>query len=230
MHPHPHKAGPKMPSRWKVHKKVTNAVYVLSRLWLKTETNGDSRSTYERGLSFVGSIGSSCPYKRFFSWLVCSCRHRAKYFVFIVHYFTSCVPIALQACQAVVPRRLSPVVPWDIETGDPARRPAQVAGHLAMGTKNMKKCSVRKIIFCTGLTSAAKSGQNALVPAWGAQRTNQGRTPFICSQESPPRLPQFQQSAGASPVVRFKVLSRFYISSLMLCKYYDPTVYTRSGN
>jgi len=52
----------------------------------------------------------------------------------------------------------------------------------AMGTKVLKKCMVRKKIFCTGPTRAAKTEQKALVPAWQqGQRTNQVRTSFICT-------------------------------------------------
>ncbi len=39
-------------------------------LIVENEANGDSRSTYERGPSLVDSLGSSCQYKRFLSWLV----------------------------------------------------------------------------------------------------------------------------------------------------------------
>ncbi len=42
------------------------------------------------------------------------------------------------------------VILRDTERGDPARLPAQVA--------KVKKCTVRKIIFGTGLTRAAKAG------------------------------------------------------------------------
>jgi hypothetical protein len=35
-------------------------------LTFETEANGDSRSTYERGPSLVGSLGSMCRYKIFF--------------------------------------------------------------------------------------------------------------------------------------------------------------------
>jgi hypothetical protein len=53
---------------------------------------------------------------------------------------------------------------------------------LGAEAKKAKKCSVRKIIFCTGLTRA---GQKSIVQARQAQQTKQGRTPFIC----PPRVP-----------------------------------------
>jgi hypothetical protein len=49
-----------------------------------------------------------------------------------------------------------------------------------MGTNKVKKCTARKIIFCTGLTRAAQAGQKSIVPERRVQRTNQGRTPFIC--------------------------------------------------
>jgi hypothetical protein len=45
----------------------------------------------------------------------------------------------------------------DTETGDPARLPAQVAGR--WGLNKVNKCDVRKIVFCTGLTKAAKAEQ-----------------------------------------------------------------------
>jgi hypothetical protein len=79
------------------------------------------------------------------------------------------------------------------ERGDPARLPAKVAGRL--GTNKVEKCTVRKIIFCTGLTRAAKAGKKSIVPARRVQQTNQGRTPINCqvpihlsfnSQQGPP--------------------------------------------
>ncbi len=42
-----------------------------------------------------------------------------------------------------------------------------------------------KIIFCSGLTNAAKAGQNSFVPARQAQRTSQRKTPFMCTQRVP---------------------------------------------
>ncbi len=53
---------------------------------------------------------------------------------------------------------------------------------LGAETKKAKKCAVKKIIFCTGLTRA---GQKSIVLARQAQRSNQGRTPFYVLQESP---------------------------------------------
>ncbi len=53
-------------------------------------------------------------------------------------------------------------------------------------------------IFGTGLTTVEQPRQDKspLVPERRAQRTNQGRTPFICTLQSP-HSPQFQQSAVA---------------------------------
>jgi hypothetical protein len=51
----------------------------------------------------------------------------------------------------------------DTETGDPARLPAQVSGRWRL--IKVKKCAVRKIIFCTWLIKAAKAGQKSIVPA-----------------------------------------------------------------
>ncbi len=61
------------------------------------------------------------------------------------------------------------------------RRPIKAAGPgcWAMGANKAKKCAVRKIILCTGLTIAAKAGQISFVPARRVQQTNQGRASFI---------------------------------------------------
>jgi hypothetical protein len=53
--------------------------------------------------------------------------------------------------------------------------------------------------FCTGPTRAAEEGQKSLVPAQRAPQTSQGRDPFHMYPLSP-YLPQFQQSAGATPL------------------------------
>ncbi len=84
----------------------------------------------------------------------------------------------------------------DTETGDPARLPAQVAGRWEL--IKWKNAQVRKIIFCTGLTSAAKAGKKSIVPARRVQRTSQERSPYQLSTLSP-HSPQFQQSEGATP-------------------------------
>ncbi len=70
-----------------------------SLLTVETEVNGDSKSTIERGPSLVGSLGSSCRYKRLFilPWLLWSAQK--KYFF---PYRT-----LFQPGQAVVQGRLS---------------------------------------------------------------------------------------------------------------------------
>ncbi len=61
------------------------------------------------------------------------------------------------------------------------RRPRTSAcpGCWAMGTN--KNCAMRKIIFCTGLTRAAKARQKSscIVPARRVQRTKQGWIPLF---------------------------------------------------
>ncbi len=49
-------------------------------LTVETEVNGDSKSKNESGPFFVGSLGSSCRYKRFLSCLGCSSQLSTKYF------------------------------------------------------------------------------------------------------------------------------------------------------
>jgi hypothetical protein len=76
-------------------------------LTVETEVNGDSKSTNERCLSLVGSLGLSCRYKRFLSCLGCSnSRPRTKYFFPHRTLLQSFVPIAQQAGQAVELGRL----------------------------------------------------------------------------------------------------------------------------
>jgi hypothetical protein len=87
----------------------------VALLTFETEADGDSRSTYERGPSVVGSLGSArhagtrdnCsafaalvgPVKKF---------GLVQYIFFLtVYYFNSFVPIAKQAGQAVMTHRLS---------------------------------------------------------------------------------------------------------------------------
>ncbi len=60
-----------------------------------------------------------------------------------------------------------------LETGDAARLPVQLAGRLG---QIWIESGVRKEMFRTGPTRAAKAGQKSLVPSRRAQRTNQGRT------------------------------------------------------
>jgi hypothetical protein len=65
-------------------------------LTVETEVNGDSKSTNERVLFLVSSLGLSCKYKRYLSCLGCSCRPSTEHFFFfpytILHLF---VPVCL---------------------------------------------------------------------------------------------------------------------------------------
>ncbi len=54
-------------------------------------------------------------------------------------------------------------------------------------------------LFCTGPTRAAKAEQKSLVPARQAQRSKQGRTPFICTLWVPIRL-SFNSQPRATPL------------------------------
>jgi hypothetical protein len=76
-------------------------------LIVKTELNGCSKSTNERGPSLVGLLGLSCRYKRSLFCPCCSSRPSKKYFFLTVHYFDSFVHIAQQAGQAAALGRLS---------------------------------------------------------------------------------------------------------------------------
>jgi hypothetical protein len=73
-------------------------------LTVETEVNGDSElgSTNERGPFLIGSLGLSCRYNRFLSFLGCSSRPSATYFFLAVHFFNSFVLNAHQAGQAAV--------------------------------------------------------------------------------------------------------------------------------
>ncbi len=76
-------------------------------LIVETEANGDSKSSNERGPSMVGSLGSSCLYKRFCPALAALVGPVENIFFGTLHYFNSFVPIAQHAGQAVVQSRLS---------------------------------------------------------------------------------------------------------------------------
>jgi hypothetical protein len=86
---------------------------------------------------------------------------------------------------------LGKVMRRNTETGDPARLPTQLAGRWEL--YKVKKYALRKIIFCTGLTRAAKAGQKSIVLSRRAQGTNQ--EPFHLYSLSP-HSPQSQESAG----------------------------------
>jgi hypothetical protein len=68
------------PSSGKVFHQETRERRTLLTVTVETEANGDSKSTYARGPSFVGSLGSSCRYKKFLSCLVRSSPPCTKYF------------------------------------------------------------------------------------------------------------------------------------------------------
>jgi hypothetical protein len=59
--------------------------------------------------------------------------------------------------------------------------------------------AVRKKTFCTRLTRAAKAGQTSLVHTRRAQRTNRGRTPYICTPWVPICL-SFNSQQGPPPL------------------------------
>jgi hypothetical protein len=68
-----------------------------------------------------------------------------------------------------------------------------------MGTTELKWSTVRKNILCTGPTGAAEAEQKSLVPARQAQQTNQEEG-LLSLYSLSPHLPQFQQSAGTTPL------------------------------
>jgi hypothetical protein len=49
----------------------------------------------------------------------------------------------------------------------------------------VKKCAMKKIIFCTRLTRTAKAGQKSIIPARQAQRTTKEGSLSFVLQESP---------------------------------------------
>ncbi len=74
---------------------------------VETGANGDSRSTYERGPSLVGSLGLSWWFKRFLSCLGWYCRPSTNVFSPYTLFHFIFVPVTQQAGQAVVPGRLA---------------------------------------------------------------------------------------------------------------------------
>ncbi len=66
--------------------------------------------------------------------------------------------------------------------------------------RNWNSVGWGKNIFCTGPTRAAKAEQKSLVPARQAQRTNQGRTPFICTLWVSVHLSFNSQQGQATPL------------------------------
>jgi hypothetical protein len=96
----------------------------------------------------------------------------------------------------------------------------------AVVANKVKRFAVRKILFCIGLTGAAKAGQKSDVPARQVQRTNHRRTPF----ESPfTSVLSFQRQHGVhhsqvslvitlsfpSPSSNCHILQRSLISGLL---------------
>ncbi len=77
-------------------------------LTVEIESNGDSKSTNERGPSLVSSLGLSCRYKGFLSRIGSSNQPSTQYFFpHCTQYFNPFVSIAQQAGQAVMLGRLS---------------------------------------------------------------------------------------------------------------------------
>jgi hypothetical protein len=117
-------------------------------LSVETEANGDSKITNESGPSLVGSLVSSCRYKRFLSCLDCSSRPSTKYFFFLIVYtfFNSFFPIAQQAGRAVVQGRLSlNVYLWSVG------HPGAGIGSLFSCAKVTKKLGDNGIVVFAGV-------------------------------------------------------------------------------
>jgi len=83
----------------------------------------------------------------------------------------------------------------DTETGDPARLPAQIAGR--WGLIMWEKCSVGKMIFCTGLIKAARCRTKISVNGTNHQKKDPYHYSFVLF-ESP--FTSVHQSAGATPL------------------------------
>ncbi len=86
----------------------------------------------------------------------------------------------------------------------------------ATRTKALKKCTVRKKTFCTGPNRAAKAEQKSLVPARQAQRTNQERTPFICTLWVPVHLSLNSQQG---PPISSLSARYYYLNPNVQCTY-----------
>ncbi len=86
-------------------------------------------------------------------------------------------------------------------TGKSGRRPSTTAcpGCWAMGTNKVKKCAVRKIIFCIGLTRTAKAGQK-IYRTGTTSPANQPRKNHFYLYSKSPHLYLFRQSAVATPL------------------------------
>jgi hypothetical protein len=102
---------------------------------------------------------------------------------------------------------------WDYtETGGPARMPAQVAGW--RGHINWNSVRWGKKYFYWGVQSSQKS----LVPARQAQRTNQERTPFVCTLWVPIHTSfNSQQGPPLSGLFRFECMWQWVKGELNRC-------------
>jgi len=77
-------------------------------------------------------------------------------------------------CSPFYPRKTSlrHELPPETHTKRQATQHDCLPSLLAMGTKELKYCTVRKTIFCTGPTRAAKAEQKTFVTARQAQQTH----------------------------------------------------------
>jgi hypothetical protein len=66
-----------------------------------------------------------------------------------------------------------------------------------MGIKNVNRCAVRKILFCSGLTWAAIAGQKFYCTSTTSPKNKPRKDPFHMYSKIP-HFPQFQRSAGAT--------------------------------
>ncbi len=102
---------------------------------------------------------------------------------------------------------------WDYtETGGPARLPAQVTGW--RGHINWNSVRWGKRYFYWGVQSSQKS----LIPARQAQRTNQERTPFVCTIWVPIHTSfNSQQGPPLSGLFRFEFMWQWVKGELNRC-------------
>jgi hypothetical protein len=140
------------------------------------------RRTY-MSTHFLNMIRNSCSLKEGNSFLVWKLKHPRKQTSVKILY------IEENPGSSLPPSILQPLPDSSMSSDQRHRdrRPSTPAcpGCWALGTNKIKKCVPRKIIFCTGLTRAARTGQKCIVPAQGVLRTNHRRTPSIFLFESP---------------------------------------------
>jgi hypothetical protein len=110
--------------------------------------------------------------------------------------------VKIRKCQ-VSSRSINPYIEYTFCTGPYQRhrdrRPSTTAcrGCCAMGTNKVKKSAVRKIIFCTVLTKAAKAGQNYIVWARTSPTNELRKDPFYMYS----KISQFNNQHGPPPSV-----------------------------